>query len=258
VTYHSDIVRQRLLLSLYAPLRDRFLRDVDLIVATSRNYVNSSDVLGRFADKTSVIPIGIPDIAPAETALVSRWRKRVKQDFFLFVGALRYYKGLEYLMRAARESGARVIVVGAGSSVEWARLGGPTVTFVGSVSDADKAALLELSRAFVFPSHLRSEAFGIALLEAARAGRALISCEIGTGTSFINRDGATGFVIPPADSKALAEAMQILANEPDRALCMGQKARQRYEMLFRAETMAKTYFETYQRLIELKRRPIIG
>ncbi len=35
--------------------------------------------------------------------------------------------------------------------------------------DADKIALLELSRAFVFPSHLRSEAFGVALAEAQRA-----------------------------------------------------------------------------------------
>jgi rhamnosyl/mannosyltransferase len=258
VTYHSDIVRQRLLLPLYAPLRDRFLRDVDLIVATSRNYVSSSAVLRRFADKTSVIPIGIPDIVPAEAGLVARWRKRVEQDFFLFVGTLRYYKGLEYLMRAARDSGARVVIAGAGNSVEWAQLGGPTVTFVGSISDADKVALLELCRAFVFPSHLRSEAFGIALLEAARAGRALISCEIGTGTSFINRDRVTGFVIPPADSKALAEAMQILANEPDTALRMGQKARQRYQMFFRAGTMAKAYFETYQRLIQLNRRPVMA
>lgn len=250
ITYHSDIVRQRLLLSLYAPLRDRFLSSVDLIVATSGNYVGSSDVLRRFADKTTIIPIGIPEAAPAEADLVASWRKRVKQDFFLFVGALRYYKGLEYLMKAARDSKVRVVIAGAGNHLEWAKLGGPTVTFVGSVSDADKAALLTLCRAFVLPSHLRSEAFGIALLEAAQASRALISCEMGTGTSFINRDGATGFVIPPADSKALAAAMQLLANEPDIALRMGQRARQRYEMFFRAENMAQAYFETYQGLIK--------
>ena len=45
--------------------------------------------------------------------------------------------------------------------------------------------LLHLSRGFVFPSHLRSEAFGMSLVEAAMCGKPMVSCEIGTGTSFI-------------------------------------------------------------------------
>ena len=59
LTYHSDIVRQRNLLRLYAPLRDRFLNSVDAIVAASPNYLASSPVLDRYRDKTSVIPYGL-------------------------------------------------------------------------------------------------------------------------------------------------------------------------------------------------------
>ena len=69
--------------------------------------------------------------------------------------------------------------------------------------DDDKIALLTLCHALTFPSHLRSEAFGISLLEAAMFGKAMISTEIGTGTSYVNVDGETGLVVPASDPGAL-------------------------------------------------------
>src|SRR5690606_28155473 len=194
-----------------------------------------SAVLAKFPQKTSVVPIGIPDIAPPGASHVESWRQKVGSGFFLFVGALRYYKGLQFLMEAARETGLPVVVAGGGDTSEWAQMGGPSVRFVGPVSEEDKIALLELSRAFVFPSHLRSEAFGVALAEAARAGRAMISCEIGTGTSFVNLGGETGLVVPPEDVPALGAAMQALAASPDIAAAYGRGARARYEKMFRVE-----------------------
>jgi glycosyltransferase involved in cell wall biosynthesis len=249
VTYHSDIVRQKNLLKLYAPVRDLFLRDVDAVIATSPNYLASSPVLQKFADKSRSIPIGIPDVAPSDRERLARWRNELGTGFFLFVGALRYYKGLQFLMQAAHQTGLPVVVAGAGDTAEWAAMGGPSVRFVGPVDDADKIALLELSRAFVFPSHLRSEAFGVALAEAARAGRAMISSEIGTGTSFVNLNGETGIVTPPEDVAALAEAMRTLAAAPEQAEAMGRAARQRYETLFRSEAMAEAYLEVYRELL---------
>ena len=65
-------------------------------------------------------------------------------------------------------------------------------------------ALLALSYAILFPSHLRSEAFGISLLEGAMFGKPLISSEIGTGTTYINIDGKTGVVVPPSDQMLYA------------------------------------------------------
>ena len=59
VTYHSDIVRQRGLLTLYRPLMNRFLNDVTHIVATSPNYLQTSEVLAALRHKTTVIPIGV-------------------------------------------------------------------------------------------------------------------------------------------------------------------------------------------------------
>ena len=55
VTYHSDIIKQKNLLKLYSPLRDKFLSSMDKIVATSPNYLTTSDVLNKFSDKVSCL-----------------------------------------------------------------------------------------------------------------------------------------------------------------------------------------------------------
>jgi rhamnosyl/mannosyltransferase len=124
------------------------------------------------------------------------------------------------------------------------------VHLLGEVPETEKAALLESAYAFVFPSHLRSEAFGVALLEAAAFGRPLISCEIGTGTSYVNADGETGIVIPPADPGALAAAMTRLWEDRELAARLGSSAQRRYERLFTVDLMGASYASLYRRLME--------
>lgn len=255
VTYHSDIVKQRLLLKLYQPLMLKFLSSVDRIVATSPNYIDSSEVLQRFADKTSVVPLGIePSGYRAQPADVERWRARLGSKFFLFVGALRYYKGLKYLLEAARDRSFKIVIVGSGPmqqelQAQSSALGLTSVTFLGSVSDADKNALLELSHALVFPSHMRSEAFGVSLLEGALFKKPLITCEIGTGTSYVNVANETGLVVPPADSRALGEAMEQLWADEALAARMGGKAYERFASHFTATQMVDSYNLVYQDLL---------
>jgi glycosyltransferase involved in cell wall biosynthesis len=219
---------------------------VDRIVATSSDYVRSSDVLQRYSEKTSVIPIGLPERVMPGDQVVDAWQQRIGRDFFLFVGELRYYKGIDFLLGAARTTGLPVVIVGKGEVPEDVP---PNVTMLGSVSDADREALLSLCRGFVFPSHLRSEAFGVALLEAARAGRAMISCDIGTGTSFVNEDGETGLIVPPASIEALAGAMLKLSSDSELAARMGRAARDRYQALFSVEQMATAYEHLYDQLV---------
>jgi rhamnosyl/mannosyltransferase len=255
VTYHSDIVRQRLLKAVYQPLMRRFLDDVDAIVATSPNYVATSPILKDYSPKLSVIPLGARDVAnavmPAEA--VASWRRRLGDRYFVFVGALRYYKGLRYLLDAAARTRLPVVIVGTGEeeqglAAEVASRGLNNVTLLGQISDRDKAIVLRLATGFLFPSHLRSEAFGVALVEAAASSLPMVCCELGTGTSFVNQHGTTGFVVPPADAGALAEAMQVLWNDPARAAHMGAAARRRYEQLFTANAMGAAYAELYRQL----------
>ncbi|MBY0557092.1 MAG: glycosyltransferase family 4 protein [Burkholderiaceae bacterium] len=260
VTYHSDIVRQKNLLRVYGPLKRKFLHDVDAIIATSPNYLASSPVLKRFEHKTRTITYGLDkSIYPRPSERVKQqWRARCGERFFLFVGVLRYYKGLHILLDAMAHLDYPVVIVGAGPIEQELkrhaeRLGLSHVLFVGALDEEDKVALLELSYAMVFPSHLRSEAFGISLLEGAMYGKPMISSEIGTGTTYINIDQDTGLVVPPDDPQALGAAMRYLWEHPQRAAEMGQRAEARYWELFTADTMARNYAALYEELAAPRR-----
>ena len=256
VTYHSDIVRQKHLLRVYQPLKHRFLQSVDTIVATSPNYLASSAVLDRYRDKTRTITYGLDKATYPEpdAALLDKWRAQVGDKFFLFVGVLRYYKGLHILLDAVANSDYPVVIVGAGPieqelKAHAERLGLTHVLFVGALDDADKVALLTLCYAVAFPSHLRSEAFGISLLEGAMFGKPMISSEIGTGTTYINIHEDTGLVVPPSDPQAFGEAMRTLWDKPEMAAAMGKRAAARYWELFTAEQMAASYKALYEELV---------
>jgi rhamnosyl/mannosyltransferase len=263
VTYHSDIVRQKALLRLYQPLQHRFLQSVDAIVATSPNYLGSSTVLDRYRDKTRVITFGLDKSSypEPEQARLDHWRAKVGPKFFLFVGVLRYYKGLHILLDAVAGTDYPVVIVGAGPIEQELkdhaeRLGLKNVMFVGRVDELDKVALLKLCYAVAFPSHLRSEAFGISLLEGAMFGKPMISSEIGTGTTYINIHQQTGLVVPPSDHEALRAAMRSLWDDPELAREMGRRAEARYWQLFTAEQMADNYASLYQELVA--RREQVG
>lgn len=256
VTYHSDIVRQKNLMHLYRPLMHSFLGRADRIVAASPNYMATSKVLHRYRDKTVVIPYGLDEASyPVATAERKQyWQSLCGERFFLFVGVMRYYKGLHILLDAAKGSDYPIIIVGAGPmegvlKEQAARLGLAQVQFLGRLDDLDKVALLQLCTAIVFPSHLRSEAFGISLLEGAMFGKPMISSEIGTGTSFININGETGKVVPANDPRAFRQAMDEFWNSPDLCQRMGQKARERYEQLFTAEHMGQKMAQLYRELV---------
>lgn len=256
VSYHSDIIRQQYLLKLYSPLKRKFLADVDAIVAASPNYLVSSDVLSRYQDKVSVIPYGLckESYPKPDQDLVNKWSAKLGEKFFLFVGVLRYYKGLHVLIEASRGVEFPVVIVGAGPIEKELKkqadaLGLRNVHFLGAVSEEDKVALINLSYGIVFPSHLRSEAFGIALLEGAMYGKPMISSEIGTGTTFINIAGETGMVVPPSDAFALRTAMQYLWDHPDEAARMGKNAEARYWKYFTADKMVSAYVNLYQSLL---------
>ncbi|WP_283099647.1 glycosyltransferase family 4 protein [Pseudomonas sp. MWU12-2037] len=256
VSYHSDIVKQKTLLKLYKPLMYRFLSSVDCIVASSPNYAQSSRVLTGFKEKVSIVPYGLDRATYPEPSVekLEEWKKQVGEKFFLFVGALRYYKGIHFLLAAAEKTRLPVVIVGGGMLEEELKAKAQAsaldnVYFVGKLPDVDKAALLNLCYALVFPSHLRSESFGISLLEGAMYGKPMISCEIGSGMSYINIAGETGLVVPPADVDALASAMQTLWDQPERAAQMGRNAAGRFEKVFTADVMVATYAEIYRRLI---------
>lgn len=276
MTYVSDIVRQRQLVRVYAPLMRRTLRAMRAMVAIAPAYLSTSPVLSNLVSRqrVHVIPLGIVEesyrgaiaeaveINPAQRfvqsllALSSRGGPSTwgTGSYFLALGVLRYYKGLHVLIDAAARSGVPVVIAGDGperASLERrAQILGAPVTFVGRITDAEKMALLRDCAALVLPSHLRSEAFGMVLVEAAMMSRPLISCEIGTGTSFVNLHQHTGLVVPPVDAAALAGAMRTLASDVALRARYGTNARQRYEALFSGPQLGQAYSALYRGVLD--------
>ncbi|MEP5766286.1 MAG: glycosyltransferase [Halieaceae bacterium] len=258
LTYHSDIVRQKFLSWVYRPLMKHFLGSVARIVATSPNYFATSDVLRHFSDKVEIIPIGIerdsyPELAEDSVALREA-EAEYGRGFFLFVGVLRYYKGLHILLDAMKDASYRAVIVGSGPveqelRQQATRLGLNNVRFCGYLEDDIKMALFQLCRGVVFPSYLRSEAFGVTLLEGAMSGKPLISAEVGSGTSHINVDQQTGLVVTPGCSRSLREAMDRIYYHQAEAEAMGEAARLRYEELFTGIAMGRRYAEVYRNVL---------
>lgn len=256
LTYHSDIVRQKKSNFLYNPFRRLFFSKINRIIVTSPNYLYSSVTLQEYKDKISIIPIGINDSLNSITndSHIIDWRKKLGDKFYLFVGVFRYYKGLDILLQAAKSVDYKIVLIGNGDlyndiSNKCKEYNLDNVILLGNVSDIDKEVIFRICYAFIFPSNFRSEAFGVALLEAAMFNKPMISTEIGTGTSYININNETGLVIRPNDPIALVQAMSLLWNDPNKVIKMGINARKRYEKIFKLENMVDSYFSEYLKIL---------
>lgn len=251
VTYHSDIIKQRLLRYLYAPFMHIFLKRIDRVVATSPQYLKSSVVLQKYKHKVQVVPLGLPDLA--STQCMRETKTLEHQPYFLFLGEFRYYKGIKWLLEAARSVRCKILLAGNADKLEniidqIAGSGMDNVVLLGAVSQETRNELLAGCIGVVLPSDLRSEAFGLSLLEGAIFSKPLISCEIGTGTTYVNVNGETGIVVEPGSSEQLAEAMNTLLENPRMAKEMGEASRSRYENNFTIEATHTMHEAVYLEL----------
>lgn len=250
VTYHSDIVRQRTLLKLYGPALRMVLGRAARILPTSPAYLERSPWLRVVRDRCTVVPLGI-DPSPF-VGLPRQGDGRT----LLFVGRFRYYKGLHHLLEAMTLlPEARLVLVGGGPLEETLRAQSEAlglsrrVEFATEVSDAELPGFYARADVFVLPACEPSEAFGLVLAEAAAAGLACVSTELGTGTSYVNVNEETGLVVPPSDPAALAAACRRLLVDPGLRERLGAAGRTRAAALFDIRRVAAEVASIYSEVI---------
>jgi rhamnosyl/mannosyltransferase len=268
VRYHSDVVRQAAAMRFYAPLLVKFLRKADIIMPTSEQYVNTSAILQAVCQRCAaaerdrairVVPLGIlpEEFQHPEEARIRALHAAYGRVYVLFSGMHRYYKGLEYLVRAAQWMDAPVVIAGDGPerprAEALARELGVGIRFPGALSHAELVAHLHGCAVFVFPSVERSEAFGLSMLEAHACGKPVVATKLGTGVEFVNIHEQTGLNVPPRDPQALADAVNTLLRDPERRARMGGFARRRVEAEFHAERVARTEFALYQEVLACRK-----
>jgi rhamnosyl/mannosyltransferase len=209
-----------------------------------------------------VVPLGIRVEEFDGTSTTMAWAERIRQNhsgrpLVLFVGRLRYYKGLQFLVSAMPEIKADLLLAGTGPMEnELRRMAAEAgvsnrVHFMGDVSDEEKLACYYAADVFCMPSHLRSEAFGLSQIEAMASGVPVVSTRIKSGVPYVNADGVSGLTVEPENPRALAEAIsRILENEAlRRQLAAGALERARTEFTDRrmCENVMAVYREVLKR-----------
>lgn len=261
-TYHSDIIRQKWAMGLYSPFLKAFLKRCDVIMPTSPRLIDSSPLLSAFREKCHPVPLGMP-LAPfertVETATRSNAIKRKYKGYpiLIFVGKLRYYKGLQYLISAMRAL-PRVHLMVIGDGPEGPRLKQlakdlkvkKNIHFLGELPDKEMNVHLQAADIFVMPSHLPSEAFGLSMVEAMASGLPVVCCDLATGVPYVNKDNLSGRVVKPASDKALAEGIRDILDDPNKKFRLGEGALRRANELFSQEAMCKNLKEVYEGLIK--------
>jgi glycosyltransferase involved in cell wall biosynthesis len=254
VTFHGEVISAKRFSSLYSIVARIFFQSIDRIIVTSPGMLATTPLLRRYQGKTAVIPLGI-HVPMGTNVEASDVFPLGRTPRLLFVGRLTRYKGVEHLIEAMKEAPGCLIVAGEGplgaSLQQQCHDAGldDRVMFVGHVSEEELHRLYRNADIFVLPSTDRAEGFGYVLLEAMAASLPMITTELGTGTSWVNVHGETGYVVPPSDSKELARAIRIMSNDQHLRRNFGRAARARLLKHFEFETMTTAIDGEYRRVL---------
>jgi len=267
VTWHSDIVRQKFLLKFYQPMVRSFMKKVDRVIVATPRHVESCEQLRELGmqAKTVVIPFGIEewqfDLKPGMQEKMDQIRAKHSNQFLLFsFGRHVYYKGFSYLVEAMKDlPGCHLILGGTGPLTEELKAQAQAlgvqnrIDFIGQIPFQDLPVYLRACDLFCFPSVDPSEAFGYAQIEAMVCGKAVVGCDLKNGTNFVNLDGQTGIIVPPRNSKALAEAILKLQNNRELLKKLSLQAQSRALQEFTAKKTAERTAELFRSLVFQKK-----
>lgn len=263
VTYHCDVVRQKTLFKMYKPIADKLLQRADRITVSTPLHLKHSPQLQGYQDKTAVIPFGIQARHSTRTMAITEQMKKIKDelgDYFLFVGRLVPYKGVDVLLHALKSVKENLVIIGQGPRWEaWYKLAESLgvqkrVKLVGRVENDDEfAAYIHGCHSLVLPSIDESEAFGIVLIEAMSCGKPVITTQLNSGVPWVNEKGVTGLEVMPKDHLGLAQAMNTLAQDHSLRQSMGENALNRFNTLFKVDTMVDSYTKLYASCVEQKK-----
>lgn len=258
VSWHSDIVRQKVLGQAFELFSRMFVGRCKAIIAGSEKYIESSPVLSRNRDRCHVVPYGISitDFRCVDVHAVQAIRERFGRRIVLSTGRLVYYKGFEYLIRAMSSVDARLLIIGDGplrhklqTEVTANSVLRGRVKLLGRVEDVNP--FYHAADIFALASIARSEAFGIVQLEAMACGKPVVNTRLESGVPFVSLNGVTGITVEPASSDAMAGALNKLLNDAKLRRCYGDAALERVRAEFTVSAMAKRTLDVYRQIADV-------
>jgi rhamnosyl/mannosyltransferase len=264
ISWHSDIIRQKILLQLYRPFLKRIINRAGAIIgATPRHFSSSTQLsLSHHPDRFRVVPYGL-DYSPYLATELDDQAARIRaahpgRRLVFAVGRHVYYKGFEYLIRAMPDVAPDALLLLGGTgplTPQYRQLIdeldlGDRVRLLGRVPDQALPAHYRAAEVFCMPSVEPSEAFGLVQIEAMACGRPVVGCELHNGATYVNQHGTTGLVVPPRDPGALARALDTLLADQALAKRMGEAGRQRACTEFSLEKMWSGTLQVYREVLD--------
>lgn len=261
VTYHADIVRQKFILPFYAPILKAFLNRVNSIHVATENHITYSPFLPPFKNKCHIVPFGIREDQFQFVANVRREVHRIRQQYspyVLFVGRLVSYKGIDVLLKAARQINKRVIIIGKGpldNKIQEYIIDNHLQEKIFLLGRVDHSAKFQAfffgCDAFILPSITPAENFGVVQIEAMACARPVIVSNLKSGVSSVGVDGKTGFFFEPGNEHELAQAINKLSDNPELIREMGQYSKEHFLKHYTLKSFIDGLENSYYKTLEI-------
>ena len=253
LSWHSDIVKQKKLLTLYKPLLKYLLNRADVIFVATEGHIDGSDFLPEYREKCRILPYGITvedylniDRKPILTEKLTD-KNSVK---VFFTGRLVYYKGVDVLLKAFRlVNGCELFIAGTGELEAELKAYAKEhnmddkVHFLGFLPDDELKQAYADCDIFVLPSVAKNEAFGIVQLEAMVYGKPVINTHLPSGVPHVSIHQKTGLTVPPSDFESLSAAILALARNRELREEYGKNAADRVMENFNEKDVIRKLYE---------------
>jgi glycosyltransferase involved in cell wall biosynthesis len=260
MTWHADIIRQKLMLLAYRPFQNAALENAKGIIAATPAHIKSSAELTapKLQNKLYVVPFGF-DLAHYAISLdlSTQLRQTYVGNIIFALGRHVHYKGFDVLIRAMTQlqPDTQLIIGGEGPlTAEWKALAALSpatsrIHFVGKISDADLPAYFQACDVFCLPAVNQAEAFGIVQVEAFACGKPVVSTKLNNGVDFVNQDGITGYTVTPSSVDELADALNKLLADPALRAQLGGQALQRAHQEFSLDALRSKTLAVYNQAV---------
>lgn len=258
VSWHTDILRQRVLGPLYQALAPLTLVKPDAVIGATHAHLKSIQI-SRFAspERRHVIPFGIDvrPFTPTAQTLNAALELRAKHGGGPVVFALGrhvYYKGFDVLIRAMARVPAVLLLGGEGPLTpmlrQQAEAVGARVRLVGNIPEAQLPSYFHACDVFCLPSVAQTEAFGLVQAEAMACGKPLVNTALGNGVNELAPNEICALTVTPGDDDALATALCKVLSESEMAMRLGAAGRDRVNTSFTVESMVTKTIALYEML----------
>jgi glycogen synthase len=226
------------------------LEAADRVIAVSTQ--SKEEILAHFhipPERVVVIHNGIdPETWKPSPATATRAAYGIDGDYILFVGRTSRQKGMVHLLEAMKYVDPGVRLVCCTSAADTPEI---EQEIAAKVKETPRIELYSHCAVFACPSVY--EPFGIINLEAMACERPVVASAVG-GIPEVVVPGRTGFLVPPADPRALAEALNRVLHDRALARQMGVAGRKRVEDHFSWTSIAAQTRWLYGELLAERRK----